>query len=125
VIIERGSIGTIEKIAEKKKGRIALWRLCSQSHKLSNKAGRVDALKESNPMWLLAQQLIVLLQQNTQKYSGMAANLSLNPSQTKWMLDSEATDHITKNGVKSNVVAGPAANCVASTKHSKIFWYGC
>jgi hypothetical protein len=48
-------------------------------------------------MWLLAQQLIVLLQQNTQKYYGMAANLSLNPSQTKWMLDSEATDHIMKN----------------------------
>jgi hypothetical protein len=48
-------------------------------------------------MWLLAQKLIVLHQQNTQKYSGMAANLSLNSSQTKWILDSGVTDHMTGN----------------------------
>jgi hypothetical protein len=27
----------------------------------------------------------------------MAANLSLNSSQTKWILDSETTDHMTEN----------------------------
>jgi hypothetical protein len=47
-------------------------------------------------MWHVYQLLCVLLQQNMNKPSGMAANLILN-SNAKWILDSGATDHMTGN----------------------------